>query len=394
MNANPILCQIDPVTDGNLCYEMLSGPNAGIPVCDQGTHNLCVGKTRYYLEIDADVLAQLDSIVWYIVKEDETEVLRVKDALEVIVDYDVPFDKIDWYLPVPFSQGYVGIYFYSPQNPGYYFIANNFVYHVYVCEPVEAGFTQSDTIVCVGDCIHYFDTSRNGATSWEWHFEGGDPEYSSEKNPEVCYPVTGSYRVSLKVRSFNTDTGMAYTDFIEHSYFIQVMETPSFSADILQEIEVLPSELTTLHSCGSGDYYRWQPELGLSCYDCPHPDVIGTDISEYRCEFFNDEACILHCTYHLTYITEGVYFPSAFSPNGDGINDRYRAVHRGNDVDDFSMKIYNRWGNIVYSSESINEGWDGFYKGEIQDIGLYVYVVDYVIQGNRSTAKGNLTLVR
>ena len=70
-----------------------------------------------------------------------------------------------------------------------------------------------------------------------------------------------------------------------------------------------------------------------------------------------------------------VFIPEAFSPNGDGNNDIFIPISRCV-LDDYSLKIFNRWGSMVFLSEEITNGWDGSYEGRIVE-GFYSYVVSY-----------------
>jgi len=86
-----------------------------------------------------------------------------------------------------------------------------------------------------------------------------------------------------------------------------------------------------------------------------------------------------------------VYIPSAFSPNGDGINDIFYI--RGN-VNLITFKIYNRWGENVFISRDINHGWDGSFKGVPAPIEVYVYFAIVEEEGAIKKYKGNITLIR
>jgi gliding motility-associated-like protein len=71
-----------------------------------------------------------------------------------------------------------------------------------------------------------------------------------------------------------------------------------------------------------------------------------------------------------------VFFPNAFSPNGDRVNEVFRPVTRGNhEVRTF--RIINRWGQVVYESQDEHTGWDGTYNGKQQDMGTYYYYFAY-----------------
>ncbi|MCC7223598.1 MAG: gliding motility-associated C-terminal domain-containing protein [Chitinophagales bacterium] len=86
--------------------------------------------------------------------------------------------------------------------------------------------------------------------------------------------------------------------------------------------------------------------------------------------------------------------PNAFSPNHDGVNDELRVIGLG--ISTMNLKIFNRWGQIVFSSDTQNVGWDGTYKGRMQEIGVYVYVLTYTTADQPNVSqqkKGNITLL-
>ena len=88
-----------------------------------------------------------------------------------------------------------------------------------------------------------------------------------------------------------------------------------------------------------------------------------------------------------------IYIPSAFSPNGDGVNDR--VFIRGFGISKVSFQIFNRWGELVFATTDINTGWDGYYKGKLQPQDVYHYsaVVEFYT-GEKLAKKGDITLLR
>jgi gliding motility-associated-like protein len=88
------------------------------------------------------------------------------------------------------------------------------------------------------------------------------------------------------------------------------------------------------------------------------------------------------------------WFPSAFSPDGNGLNEKARLLGTLNAIDDFTMHIYNRYGNLVYSSNDKYGGWDGTYKGKAQQVGVYYYQIQFKFKGEPTLLKGDITLLR
>lgn len=88
-----------------------------------------------------------------------------------------------------------------------------------------------------------------------------------------------------------------------------------------------------------------------------------------------------------------VYIPTSFTPNGDGVNDVYSV--RGTYISEFQIEIYNRWGQLFYSSSTLNDSWDGTINGIPVPTGAYVYLVRYKdVFGYDGFEYGTVTLYR
>lgn len=89
-----------------------------------------------------------------------------------------------------------------------------------------------------------------------------------------------------------------------------------------------------------------------------------------------------------------IYVPNGFSPNNDGLNDVFKAYF-GENITVFSLQVYNRWGEKVFESNDINKGWNGKYKGMIQDSNLYIWLIRYrsVNDATEKKMKGTVMLI-
>ena len=88
-----------------------------------------------------------------------------------------------------------------------------------------------------------------------------------------------------------------------------------------------------------------------------------------------------------------IYVPNAFTPNGDGKNDQVH-VH-SESIQSMAFYIYDQWGELLFTSTNIQNGWDGTYKGAKEPVGVYVYSVQAtMIDGRKVTKKGTITLLR
>jgi len=88
-----------------------------------------------------------------------------------------------------------------------------------------------------------------------------------------------------------------------------------------------------------------------------------------------------------------VHFPNAFSPNNDGVNDMFGAIAHCA-VTSFKLNIYDRYGDLIFTSSDISKKWDGSFKGVPQDMGNYVYTCEYSIGPVKKTKKGFVILLR
>jgi gliding motility-associated-like protein len=88
-------------------------------------------------------------------------------------------------------------------------------------------------------------------------------------------------------------------------------------------------------------------------------------------------------------------FPTAFTPNGDGNNDIFRPVVQG-PMYDYNLRIFNRWGEIIFVSKAYDTGWNGKYAEKLVENGTYVWLLSYkkTMVGSAIIAKGNITVIR
>ena len=119
----------------------------------------------------------------------------------------------------------------------------------------------------------------------------------------------------------------------------------------------------------------------------------GAMIDSY---YFLDDISVYRCLDTVPVIVEepnNFFIPNAFSPNGDGNNDILFV--RGKNIQEINLAIYDRWGQRVFQTNNINEGWDGMYNGEKLENAVFVYYLT-VTYADRKTEvkKGNVSLIR
>lgn len=143
--------------------------------------------------------------------------------------------------------------------------------------------------------------------------------------------------------------------------------------------------------------YQWSPVEGLSCMDCPNPSVLIYGRTDYTVtvSYVNGFAtCYGTAPLHVDVLPElPVYIPNSFTPNGDGNNDVFEIYGQG--IKAVDLTIFNRWGELVYKSNSQYAGWDGTYQGQLQLPQVFTYHAVVTFLNNKTTDKtGSITLVR
>lgn len=90
---------------------------------------------------------------------------------------------------------------------------------------------------------------------------------------------------------------------------------------------------------------------------------------------------------------QALFVPNAFTPNGDGRHDEFKAV--GNGIQKFEMIILSRAGKVVFTSNNIDKGWDGSFNGNPVEMGTYVYSIKYIDELNKPhTINGHVNVIR
>jgi gliding motility-associated-like protein len=167
--------------------------------------------------------------------------------------------------------------------------------------------------------------------------------------------------------------------------------------------EVNPGEDAQLNAQASFPVYSWlwSPVDFLSCTDCPDPvviqpqhDILYTLLTEdlNGCQVSDDVLIQLSDDVKL-------YFPTIFSPNGDGIND-FAMLSTNQELLVKSLSIFDRWGNLVsqqtdFSANDPSHGWDGTFNGKDMGPGVYVWLAEIEVEsGVIKLYSGDVTLIR
>lgn len=225
-----------------------------------------------------------------------------------------------------------------------------------------------DTLVCA-DNFEIPLSAPDGFDSYAWS--------TGETTKNITATEAGTYWVHVESTCETAgDTMVIVTDPYLHA-----------TLDIGEDLILCPpGGIDQLIITASGEIpdYTWSTGENTSSIVVTEPGTYWVESSSL-CKTIID-------TVHVT-LCEDVGVPSAFSPNGDGINDNAFVITIDPSRIEY-FQIYNRWGQLVYDGDASHYSWDGNYNNEPQPIGSYVYILKYHFDSGMQIVQGNITLVR
>lgn len=214
-------------------------------------------------------------------------------------------------------------------------------------------------------------------------------------NEHVRLPDAPTYRTNMAGKQqWLVSQQVSVCETIIDTIDVTIHDLPEIAISN-QPLRICAGDSVLLKATG-GIRYEWQPEeqvvmltdtshysmvrqpttytvIGYNEYNCANTDTVSYNDIEQCCRFS---------------------YPSAFTPNADGINDGWHPITYGN-TDQYLLYIYNRWGQRVFVSSNADEKWDGTYNGKPCEMETYTYFVRALcVTGSRETGKGSFILLR
>ena len=233
--------------------------------------------------------------------------------------------------------------------------------------------------VCNGDITKFTIPNKANIDSVLWDF--GDGGFSRNPEPIHLYTKPGKYMVKL-TEKFN---GQSFTDSaLVTSY---ALPTVKLGGDT---ILMYSGSSIILHAGGGYMEYFWSNGSGDSIISVASQGNYSVRVKDFNCCMNSDSVYVKVFEYSA---------PTAFTPNNDGLNDVFRVIGLYRNIS-FTMNVFDRWGQQVFTSDNIDKGWDGTIKGKPCEAGSYVWMVkigflseDIIAQGD-IVMKGNVMLIR
>ena len=143
-----------------------------------------------------------------------------------------------------------------------------------------------------------------------------------------------------------------------------------------------------------GTEFSWSPSAGLNSPFIREPWFSYLKNMEYQVTLRTDSGCLVTDTVFVKAVDANIFVPSAFTPNTDGKNDKFAPVCYSIARLNF-FSVFNRWGELLFTTNTIGKGWDGTSKGTAADAGTYVWMLEAVgMDGQVFRQKGTVVLIR
>ncbi|GAB3024613.1 T9SS type B sorting domain-containing protein [Spirosoma pulveris] len=154
-----------------------------------------------------------------------------------------------------------------------------------------------------------------------------------------------------------------------------------------------PVDSYTVEVIDSLNGTRREIQMGANTHYEPDPNDPNLQSQKYRIIALTAGGTVSVSNFYTFRREAKILVPDAFTPNADGINDVFKAF--GTYMDKFLMTIYNRWGEVVYSTTSKSEGWDGNSNGQQAPAGQYLYRIEVIdLTGLKTVRTGAVLLIR
>jgi gliding motility-associated-like protein len=251
--------------------------------------------------------------------------------------------------------------------------------------PLLASFTNPDTI-CRDQPITFTNTSITSQPTgvpptFSWDFGNGSGT-STQMSPTYTYNHndSGIHFITMVATDFVPCTSVTtgWVDILWKPYHYDYNIT--YCSDGVLPIGITLNDVS----------YKWNTGDSVCCILPPYTGVF-VQTATNRCGSTDQTIGV-----RIDSCVKCLFVPSAFTPNGDNHDDilHVRAICP---IRQFAIKIFNRYGTVVYSSNTVNMGWDGTFGGVALDLGTYFYTIEYMPdlpEARTYFMKGDVTLIR
>jgi len=259
-------------------------------------------------------------------------------------------------------------------------------------DTVNADFTFTNNMGCRQDTLRFSHNGAHDVNFWQWNFNNG-PSIFAQATTQL-FPATSNNTATLTVSNGVCSDTITQTIKLDNEVI----------ADFEMDRNICPEDplKVTNKSVGQIDLWKWTYDvLGSSNLKDPPPFLFPTINREayYTVKLVATNTA-LNCKDSARKTLTVLDFclidvPTAFTPNNDGLNDKFWP-HNAIKAENLVFKVYNRWGQLVFQSQTWQDKWDGTFNGVPQPAGVYVWMLSYTHRDTQQKVfkKGTVTLIR
>lgn len=265
-----------------------------------------------------------------------------------------------------------------------------------------ASFSSTPRKGCMPWTVEFQALSDNpNSDSYVWNFGQGGESNGTQPHQVITYTPDGTYDVSLQVTNqFGCKKDTSYAAYVE----VWPLPTANFDA-IPQSVTLLDPTVTFTNLSVNAVAYYWE----FSDFAFPttnsttvvHPKHTYSYLGVYPTWLvaFNQYGCKDTMKKDIEVLNDvGIYIPNAFTPDGNGLNESFFPQGYGiKEEDKYKLEIFDRWGELIYSSDNLHKGWNGRVKGTdtVAEEGVYIYKILITdLQGYKKYFVGHVTVIR
>lgn len=247
-----------------------------------------------------------------------------------------------------------------------------------------------DTTICIGDSILLKTAvSEINSGDYEYTWSLNDIILGNEDSIYVSPNEESTYVVHIK-------NGSCKEYLLP--VFINVSPVPNVEA--YNDSKISNGQSITLKATSDQDViYTWSPDYNISCLNCQNPIVSPNISTVYHVIGMNEFGCVDDAKLNIEVVDycsgSNLEIPNVFTPNNDNLNDVFR-ISYDKDILDFEiLRVYNRYGELIFETKNPEEGWDGTFNNIPVNTGVYVYYIEVsCYDAANNFIKGNVTLLR
>ncbi len=248
---------------------------------------------------------------------------------------------------------------------------------------------------CAPLCVQFTVNSTPSPSTAVWTLGNGSG--ATGLNAETCYNTAGVYTITAGMTDQNGCSGFA-------TYTVEVYPKPiaDFNHAPLKPILNIDPDVTFTDASHGANIVSWNwyfMNTAQYTSNLQNPVFVYTEPGTYAVALVvkSDKGCIDTIVRPLIVGDDfGIYVPNAFSPNGDGLNEIFQP--KGFGIVKYNLKIFDRWGEMIFETSTLEEGWDGKYQGRGDKIiqnGVYTWLIECTsVFGKAHELKGHVTLIK